>query len=144
MTLLEQIQKDNIAAYKAKDQEAKNAYGALISQAKNQIVTLRGEGKEFTDADMYKVINKVLKELDEEYHTYADNGRPEQAALVQQQIAVVKKYEPKLMDEASIRKIIEALSDKSIKAVMAEFKTKYAGQANMGQVNKIAREYQGK
>lgn len=144
MTLLEQIQKDNIAAYKAKDQEAKNAYGALISQAKNQIVTLRGEGKEFTDADMYKVINKVLKELDEEYHTYADNGRPEQAALVQQQIAVVKKYEPKLMDEASIRKIIEALPDKSIKAVMAEFKTKYAGQANMGQVNKIAREYQGK
>lgn len=144
MTLLEQIQKDNIAAYKAKDQEAKNAYGALISQAKNQIVTLRGEGKEFTDVDMYKVINKVLKELDEEYHTYADNGRPEQAALVQQQIAVVKKYEPKLMDEASIRKIIEALPDKSIKAVMAEFKTKYAGQANMGQVNKIAREYQGK
>lgn len=48
------------------------------------------------------------------------------------------------MSEDEIRKIIEALPDKSIKSVMKEFKTNYPGKADMSMVSKIAMSFQGK
>lgn len=144
MSLFETIQKDNIKAIKARDEQAKIAYGALISAAKNQIVDFRAKGKEFSDADMIKVIQKTLKELKEEFDSYAQNGREESAKEIQTQIDIVKKYEPVFMSEEEVKKIIEGLADKSMKNVMLTFKTNYAGKADMGMVSKIAKQYQGK
>ncbi len=93
---------------------------------------------------MAKVVNKVLKELDEEFDTYHNGNRPEAAAAVKRQISVIEKYRPATMSEDEIRTIIAALPDKSIKAVMAEFKGKYAGKADFSVVSKIARSFQQK
>lgn len=143
-TLLEQIQAYNIQAYKAHDQEAKDACGTLISAAKNAQVICKGQNKEFTDIDMGRIVSKVLKEMNEEYEGYVNAGRSERAETIKKQIDVVKKFEPKLMGEDEIRKIIESLDDKSIKNVMKEFKTNHPGEADMGVVSKIAMSYQGK
>lgn len=143
-TLLAQIQAYNIEAYKAHDQEAKDACGALISAAKNAQVNCKGQGKEFTDVDMGRIVSKVLKEMNEEYEAYVSAGRNERADTIKKQMEVVRKFEPKLMGEDEIRKIIEALDDKSIKNVMKEFKVNHPGEADMGVVSKIALSYQGK
>ena len=47
-----------------------------------------------------------------------------------------------MMSEEEIRDIIGKLDDKSVKAVMAVFKTQYAGKADMGLVSRIAKTYQ--
>lgn len=140
-SVYKQICEDNIAAIKARDTQAKNAYGMLISKAKNLISDLKSQGKELTDGDMYVIVDKCLKELDEEYHTYADNNRPEQAKEIEAQIAVVKKYASKKMSEEEIRNVIKALpADYQMKQIMEVFKTKYAGLADMRLVAKIAKE----
>lgn len=137
----ERICADNIKAIKARDQQAKSAYGLLISKAKYLISDLKAQGKELTDADVYTIVAKSLKELDEEYHTYADNGRPEQAAEIKAQIEVVKKYAPAQMDENEIRAVIKALpAEFGVKEIMQKFKTEYAGRADMRLVAKIAKE----
>lgn len=143
-TLLQQIMAYNMEAYKAHDQEAKDACGALIAAAKNAQVVCKGQNKEFTDADMGRIVTKILKEMNEELDAYVKADRPERAKLIKKQIEVVKKFEPKLMGEDEIRKIIESLDDKSIKNVMKEFKVNHPGEADMGVVSRIAMSYQGK
>lgn len=128
-------------AYKAHDQQAKDACGALISAGRNAMVNARAKGVEFTDVDMGKVVTKVIKELEEELDTYVKGDRPERAEEMRKQLAVVNKFKPQLMSEEDIKKIITALPDKSIKAVMVEFKTKYAGKADMSVVSKVARSF---
>ncbi len=142
--LYDDIKKDNFKAIKARDTDAKNAYGAILSAADYAIVDCRTKGQPFTDVEMYKVIGKVLKELDEELDTYVQGDRPEQAKAIRRQIEVVSQYKPVLMSEDDIKKIVSALPDKSIKAVMGEFKTKYAGKADMGLVAKVAKSFQAK
>lgn len=141
-SLFQQIQAYNMEAYKAHDQAGKDACGALIAAGRNAMVNCKAKGVEFTDADMVKVVTKVLKELEEELETYVQGDRPERAEEIRKQLAVVNKFKPQLMSEAEIKKIISALPDKSIKAVMNEFKTKHAGKADMGLVSKVAREFQ--
>lgn len=93
---------------------------------------------------MGKVVTKTLKELEEELDVYVKGNRPERAEAIKKQIEVVNKFKPQLMSEDEIRKIIEALPDKSIKSVMKEFKTNYPGKADMSLVSKIAMSFQGK
>ena len=95
-----------------------------------------------TDADMVSVLNKTLKELSDEKEMYEENGRKEQADADAKQKEIVKSYLPKMMSEEEIKEVIEKLADHSIKTIMTEFKTNYAGKADMGLVSKIAREYQ--
>lgn len=141
-SLLQQIKEYNIQAYKDHNQEAKDACGTLISAAKNAQVSSNGVGKEFTDIDMQKIVTKILKELEEELEVYEQGNRPERAAAIKKQIEVVEKFKPTLMSEEEIKKIIESLEDKSIKAIMVEFKTKYPGKADMSLVSKVAKSFQ--
>jgi uncharacterized protein YqeY len=143
-SLFQEIMAYNMEAYKAHDQEAKDACGALISAARNAQVVCKSQNKPFTDAEMGKVVTKTLKELEEELDVYVKGNRPERAEAIKKQIEVVNKFKPQLMSEDEIRKIIEALPDKSIKSVMKEFKTNYPGKADMSMVSKIAMSFQGK
>jgi len=97
-----------------------------------------------TDADMVSILNKVLKELEDEKAMYEGAGRTEEANNSLAQMEIVKSYMPEMMSEEEVRKVIEGLEDKSIKNVMQTFKSQYAGKVDMGLVSKVAREYQGK
>lgn len=141
-SLFDQIAAYNLEAYKKRDQEAKDACGTLIAAARNAMVNCKANNKPFTDADMAKVVAKVGKELQEELDAYVQAGRPERAEAIRKQIAVVDRFKPALMSEEEVRKIVSSLPDKSIKAVMGEFKAKYAGKVDMGLVSKVAKEFQ--
>ena len=66
-------------------------------------------------------------------------NRVDKVAAVDYQEKLIAKYLPKQLSEDEIRDIINSLEDKSIPNVMKHFKTNYAGQVDMGVVNKIAR-----
>lgn len=140
--LFDKITERNKEAMKAHDQPAKDACGMLITKARNAAIEGKAQGKDFTDVEMGKVISKSIKELEEELETYVQGGRPERAEIIKRQLEVLKEFKPQLMSEEEIRSVIDALPDKSVKAVMIEFKTKYNGKADMSLVSKIARSYQ--
>ena len=138
--LINQLEKDNIEALKNKDKVARAVLSVVINKYRVNAIELKAQGKEATDADLVKVINKVVKELDEEKAGYEKLGRSEDAQGIENQKAIITKYLPKLMSEAEIRQIISSLEDKSMPSVMKHFKANYDGKVDMSLVSKIARE----
>ena len=137
--LIDELNKANIEALKARDQVARAIYSVLLSKYKALDIELKSQGKEATDQDMVKLISKTIKELDEEKEAYEKAGRSEEVQNIKTQKALIEKYLPQLMSEEEIRKIISSLDDKSIPSVMKHFKANYDGQVDMSLVSKIAR-----
>lgn len=135
--IIDDIKKANMEALKARDVEKRGVYSILISRYTE--LKTSAAGKEVSDADMIRMIQKLDKELDEEKDGYLKAGRNEQAAAIDAQKAALVPFIPKQMNEEEIRKIIDSLPDKSLPSVMKHFKTNYAGQVDMGLVSKIAR-----
>ena len=138
--LINELEKANIEALKNKDKTARAVLSVVINKYRVNAIELKAQGKEASDADVVKVINKVVKELDEEKAGYEKLGRMEDAKAIDEQKAIIEKYLPKHMSEDEIRKIIASLEDKSMPSVMKHFKMNYDGKVDMSLVSKIARE----
>ena len=137
--LIDELNRANIEALKARDQVARAIYSVLLSKYKALDIELRSQGKEANDQDMVKLISKTIKELDEEKASYERAGRSSEVQNIEMQKALIEKYLPKLMSEEEMRNIISTLDDKSIPSVMKHFKLNYDGKVDMSLVNKIAR-----
>ena len=141
ITLLE-LKKEKMKALKEHDVNKQNVLGVIISSFQKAEIDKKAKGQELSDADIVSLLNKVLKELEDEKAMYLSGNKIDEVQASEAQIAIVKSYLPEMMSKEEIRTIIESLPDHSIKAVMIEFKNKYAGKADMGLVNQIAKEYQ--
>lgn len=139
--LINDIKKANMMALKNHDQDARASLSVLINRYQQLDVENRAKGKETTDAEVISLIQKCVKELEEEKEMYASNNRPENVLALTKQIETIKVYLPKMMSEDEIKAVIESLEDKSIKNVMSTFKTNYAGKVDMSIVSKIAKSY---
>ena len=137
--LIDEFSKANIEALKARDQVARAIYSVILSKYKALDIELKANGKEANDADMVKIVQKTIKELEEESASYEKAGRLEEVKNIATQKALIEKYLPKLMSEEEIKKVIDSLEDKSIPSVMKHFKLNYEGKADMSLVSKIAR-----
>lgn len=137
--LINELEQANIAALKARDQVTRAVLSVVINRYRMNAIELKSQGKEATDADLIKIISKVIKELDEEKEGNIKTGRLEEAKAIDQQKAVIEKYLPKMMSEDEIRAVIAKLEDKSMPSVMKHFKANYDGQVDMSLVSKIAR-----
>ncbi len=137
--LINELEQANIAALKARDQVTRAVLSVVINRYRMNAIELKSQGKEATDADLIKIISKVIKELDEEKEGNIKTGRLEEAKAIDQQKAVIEKYLPKMMSEDEIRAVIAKLEDKSMPSVMKHFKANYDGQVDMSVVSKIAR-----
>jgi len=135
--LIDEIKKANIVAMKAHDEAARSSLSIVVSRY--QELKTNGSGKEVTDVDIVRIVQKLLKELDEERDSYAAAGRPEQAAAIALQKKAIEGFLPKMLSEAEIRTIYAGLADKAMPVVMKYFKEHHDGQVDMSLVSKIAR-----
>ena len=137
--LINELEKANIEALKNKDKTARAVLSVVINKYRVAAIELKAQGKEATDNDLARVINKVVKELDEEKAGYEKLGRVDDVKGIEEQKAIIEKYLPKLMSEDEIRKVIASLEDKSMPSIMKHFKANYDGKVDMSLVSKIAR-----
>ena len=137
--LIEQLQKANIAAMKEHDNNKRAVLSVVISSYKALSIDLRASNKEITDNDLIRIIQKTIKELDDEKSCNLSAGRIKRAEEIEIQKQTISKFLPKMLSSDEIKQIISSLEDKSIPAVMKYFKANYDGQVDMGLVNKIAR-----
>lgn len=138
--LINELEAANMAALKARDQVSRAVLSVVINRYRMQAIELKASGKESGDAELTKIIVKVIKELDEEKEGNLKTGRLEEAKNIDLQKAVIEKYLPKMLSEEKIREIIASLEDKSMPSVMKHFKANYDGQVDMSVVSRIARE----
>lgn len=136
--LIDEIKKANINAMKQRNLPIKNIYSLIIS--KYQLLKTSNPELEITDDDILKIINKTIKELQDEYNMYHSNNRLEKAEEIKSQMAALQIYLPKMLTEDEIRNIISNLPDKSVKSIMTHFKENYKSKVDMSLVNKISKE----
>lgn len=137
--IIDEIKKDNVQAMKDKNTIARTIYGVVVNKFMLQNIEKRKAGGEMSDADMVAILQKTIKELNEEAENYAKVGNVAQAEEINTQKAILEKYLPKMMSEDEIRNIIASLDDKSMPSIMKHFKVNFAGKVDMQLVNKIAR-----
>lgn len=139
--LFENLQKASLEAMKQRDKVKKDILSSVISKCKYKIVELRSENKELSDDDVLKVIEKTVKELNEEIDAFkkAPGDHEERINSLTSQREYLITYLPKKLTEEEIREIINTLDDKSMPNIMKHFKQNYTNTCDMALVNKIAR-----
>ncbi len=137
--LIDEIKSANIEAMKARDNTSRAVLSIVLTKYKLQEVELKSQGKEIGDKELLSIIQKVIKELEDEKAGYLKVNNQERADNVSKQMEVISSYLPKQLSEEEIKKIIDSLEDKSVPSVMKHFKMNYAGQVDMSLVNRVLR-----
>ena len=139
--LFEELQKANIETLKNHDKVAHEVISLVFGKAKNTAIDKGYPDRKLPDNECLQLIQKFIKELEEEKINFEKAGRAETVEKLQAQQKLLEAYLPKQMSEDEIRAEIEKLDDKKIPSVMKHFKANFTGKCDMGLVSKIAKEY---
>lgn len=132
---MEQLQKDMIAAMKAKEKERKDAISSLVSAVKKVAID-EGCRDDIREELVDRVILKELKSVKEQLDT-CPAEREDLRAAYQFRYDVINEYAPQLMSEAEVEAVIKekfadvlASGNKGMimKSVMPELKGKADGK----------------
>ncbi len=135
--LIDEIKKENLKALKEKNDNKRAIYSVIINKYMILGYEAKANNKEIGDDDLIKIIQKTLKELEEEKESYFKANREDKVKDIETQIDTIKIYLPKMLSEEEIKNIILTLEDKSIPSVMKHFKQNYPSNCDMGLVNKV-------
>lgn len=148
MTLEEKIAKDLVAAMKAKDDVALRGIRAI----KSAILLLKtdGSGQAIDEAKEVQLLQKLVKTRQESFDIYTKNGREDLAVREKEEIDVIKKYLPAMLEGAELedvlRKIVEetgATSAKDMGKVMGAANKQLAGKADGRAISEIVKKLLG-
>ena len=135
--LVDEIKKANIQAMKDKDMVARGIYSVILNKIMLESIKKREKGEEISDADVSNILQKTIKELEDEKLNYAKVNNQDEVEKIGTQIAIASKYLPKMLSEGEIKEIIDSLEDKSIPSVMKYFKMNYNGRCDMREVQQV-------
>jgi uncharacterized protein YqeY len=135
------------AAMKAGDKARLSTLRLIQSAIKDRDIANRGVAKEAaSDDEILQLLAKMVKQREESAKAFDDGGRAELAAKEREEIAVIRDFMPKQMDqaetEAAIRAVIAetgAASVKDMGKVMAALREKYAGQMDFGRAGGLVK-----
>ena len=132
MSLQQQIDKDYITAYKAKETVRVSVLRMLKTSVKNRLVDLCRPGGELTDAELMDVLVKEAKQRRDSISEYNKASRPDLADKEAQELVILEGYLPKALSDEELAQAIEA-------------KVGAKGPADMGKVmGPLMKAYKGR
>ena len=148
MSLELNIQKDLMAAMKAKDEKALRGIRAI--KAAIMLVKTDGSGKALDADGEIKLLQKLVKQRKESLSIFEQNDRPALAQIEREEIEIIESYLPKQMSEAEIETIVKqiiaetgATSIKDMGKVMGAANKAVAGQAEGAVISGIVKRLLG-
>ena len=142
MALRERILADTKDAMKAKETARLSTLRLISAAIKDREIAARTEGGDkdgLSEADLTAILSRMVKQRQESAKAYEEGGRLELAEAEQAEIKVIQSYLPRQLTEAetlaAIDKAVTELGANSIRdmgRVMAELRTRYAGQMDFG------------
>ena len=136
----EQIKKANIEAMKNKDAVARAFYSVLLNKILLEKIAKGDRQNPLPDADLSNLIQKVIKELNDEKTKFEKVGNTEEIERLSKQIELATSYLPKQLSKEEIKDIILGLPDRNIPTVMKHFKANFNGQVDMRLVQEVLKE----
>jgi uncharacterized protein len=153
MSLREQITADMKDAMKAGDKRRTGTLRLMNAAIKDKDINSRTDGHDSTltsDQGIMELFIKMVKQRQDSITAFDAGGRAELAQAEREEMAIIQAYMPKQMSEdeakAAVAGIIASVGATSVKdmgKVMAELKTKYAGQMDMAKVGAIVKSLLG-
>ena len=145
--LRDDIKSAQVQAMKAKDKERLGAIRMILAKVKDRDIELRTVSEQPDDDVLVtEVLMKMAKQRRESIQMFNDGGREEKAAEEQAELDVIEDFLPKQMDEAEMQAAIAqvkadvgAESIKDMGKVMAELKTRHAGQMDFGKASGLVK-----
>jgi len=137
--LIDELKKANMEALKSRNKNVRAILSVVINKYNLAKIELSTKGKEITDADLFSIIQKTIKELEDERSGYLSVNNTQRVEEIDEQMKTIQGYLPTMLTEEEIKTEILSLEDRSIPSIMKHFKEKFAGKVDMGLVNRIAR-----
>ncbi|MCB9991521.1 MAG: GatB/YqeY domain-containing protein [Rhodospirillales bacterium] len=136
-------------ALKSKDQVAMGTIRLIIAALKDRDIEARGKGNAegIGESEILSLLQSMVKQRQESCKIYKDAGRDDLADREAAEIEVIQRFLPQQMSEDEVQATVEGLiselgvSDiKEMGKVMAELKTRYAGQLDMARASGVVKE----
>jgi uncharacterized protein len=149
MSLRAQLTDAMKEAMKAKDTKRLATVRLILAALKDRDIAARSETNKdlVSDDDILTLLAKMIKQREESAAAFDAGSRPELAAGEREEIAIIRGFMPKQMDEAeaaaAIQGVIAELGATSIKdmgKVMAAMKERYAGQMDFARASALVKE----
>lgn len=145
MSLEEKINKDLVTAMKAKDDVSLRGIRAI----KSAILLAKTDGSHqaIDEAREVQILQKLVKTRQESLDIYTKNNRPELAEKEREEIAVIKRYLPAMLEGAELEAILKqivaetgATSAKDMGKVMGAANKQLAGKADGRAISEIMKQ----
>ena len=136
-------------AMRARDMATVGAIRLILAKRKEVDIAARTEASREGVADdrILSMLQGMIKQRNESIALYEKGNRPELADKEKAEIAVIQRFLPQQMDEASVQaavaEAIAATGAKSVNdmgGVMAAIKTKYAGQMDFAKASAVVKK----
>lgn len=146
--LEEKINKDLVVAMKAKDEVTLRGIRAI----KSAILLLKtdGSGQAIDEAREVQLLQKLLKSRQDSLDIYQKNNRADLAQKEIEEIEVIKRYLPKMIEGAELEGILKqiiaevgATSPKDMGKVMGAASKQLAGKADGKAISEMVKQLLG-
>lgn len=104
MTLEETVNKDLIVAMKARDEVGLRGIRAIKTLI--QLAKTDGSGQTIDEAKEVQMLQKLVKTRQESMEIFEKNGREELAQIEREEIAVIRKYLPAMLEGAELEAVL--------------------------------------
>jgi hypothetical protein len=146
MALAEQLQSDLTAAMKARDTETVGTLRMVVAAVRNARVAA-GQSGDVSDEQALELLTREAKKRSEAAEAYATAGRDELADKERRELAIIQRYLPEQLDDATLRTLVdEAVAETGASGagdlgkVMSAVMPKVKGRADGKAVNAMVRE----
>src|ERR1700744_3050651 len=149
MSLRAQLNDAMKEAMKAKDAKRLATVRLVLAALKDKDIAARSETSRdlLGDDEILGLMAKMIKQREESAAVYLQGGRPELAENEQAEIAIIRTFMPKQMDEAEAKAAIAAVVSelgattvKDMGKVMGTLKERYAGQMDFGKASAATKD----
>lgn len=144
MALVDTIMADIKEAMKAREMAAVTALRGLHAQIKDATINA---GKPLTDEAVIACVNKAIKQREDSIEQYSAGNREDLVAKERAELELIRKYQPKQMDEAEITAIVqETIAETGVTSIkekgklMGALMPKVKGKADGKLVNAIVQK----
>lgn len=136
-------------ALHAKDEIAVSTLRLIIAAMKDRDIAVRSKGnwEGIGEDEILSMMQSMIKQRHESIRMYEQGARPELAAREASEIRVIETFLPAQLSEADVKAAIEsaittvgAAGIKDMGKVIAEMKSKYAGQVDFSKVSGLVKE----
>ena len=143
MSLKQGLTEDMKTAMRNKDSIALSTIRLINAAIKQYEVDHRTEAD---DVKVVEILGKMIKQRKDSAHIYAEAGRTDLADKENAEIAILNRYLPEMLSSEAIQAEVAtviaetgASSMADMGKVMGALKTRLAGKADMGEVNKAVK-----